>query len=192
MKTLTVNRGTLIRILGISERTASRLESEDVLRPKKRGRGGRASEYDAFVAVPAFIAHLGHAPSNGSDALKARIRRDLALARLNETREAKERGALVPVELIESTWGREVAAARAKLLAWATALPAPVTRAATVEGGEVAVAALLDRAVREVLVELARRRGPHREEKGTDEGSEAVKSHGRGHGTRARRVAAAR
>jgi phage terminase Nu1 subunit (DNA packaging protein) len=90
-----VTRAQLAKVLGVSVRTVANLEADEVLEPKRRGRGGRASLYDLKVAVPDYIAHVEHGKPGAADK-EARTRKDLATARLTELRYQREAGEMVP------------------------------------------------------------------------------------------------
>jgi hypothetical protein len=90
-----VARSDACRLLGISSRRFSRLESSGVFKPARPGRGQTAAQYDAAAVVQAFIAHTAAKAGHGEP---ARERRDRAVAELTELRIAKERRQLLPRE----------------------------------------------------------------------------------------------
>lgn len=94
---LPVDRAQLARLLGISTRQVSYLESDGILKPMKRGKGGRASRFDALEVVPAYIARL---TAEDGDTLAPRDRKDLAQARLTELRVQRETGVLIERDLV--------------------------------------------------------------------------------------------
>lgn len=95
---------------GIAERTFARLESEGILTPSQRGRGGRASVYDLRTVVPSYLVFVqGVKPTDDRD---ARSRRDRSQAELNELTLASKRKELVPREAV-------ILAGQAYTKAWA-------------------------------------------------------------------------
>jgi phage terminase Nu1 subunit (DNA packaging protein) len=96
---LMASRRELSRVLGVALRTVGNLEADGVVKPAKRGRGGRSSMYDLTVAIPAYISHVSTAPV-ASEERAARARRDTAAARLNEIKVAREEGGLIDYEQV--------------------------------------------------------------------------------------------
>jgi hypothetical protein len=94
---LLVTRPTLAKVLGISLRQVGSLESTGALVPTIRGKAGRASQYDLTVVVPSYIAQLA---KEEEAELQPRDRKDLAMAQLTELKIARERGDLLPRELV--------------------------------------------------------------------------------------------
>lgn len=115
----------------------------------------RAGKKGALVlsrrAVEAWDA-ARRAP-DGLDPRQERARRDRAAADLAELKLRVQRGELLEVADVEATWSAHIAAVRPKLLAWPATLTDRLYRAARQGAG--AVELELDRAVREVLEELA-------------------------------------
>ena len=91
------------------------------------------------------------------DGPQARARRDLAQARLLETKERLARGELILADTANRAWSAEIAAARAYLLSLPTAWCDRIHRAATLAGeaGVGAVERELRDAVHHALRELA-------------------------------------
>lgn len=58
---LIVKRDALARVLGVSVRRVSQLESDRVLQPCLRGKAGRPSLYDLATCVPKYIAFVEQA-----------------------------------------------------------------------------------------------------------------------------------
>jgi phage terminase Nu1 subunit (DNA packaging protein) len=98
----------LARVLGCSVRHISQLEAEGAIVPVRRGRAGRASQYDLLAVVPAYIGRLTTAaPQTPRDAYwRARAARE-------EIDLARARGDLVPRGLV-------VHEGRAYTAAWAS------------------------------------------------------------------------
>lgn len=95
----TATRREALAILAIAERTFARLESEGILAPASRGRGGRASVYDLRLLVPAYLQYVtGNKPT---DDRAARSRRDQSQAELNELKLSQQRHELVAVGDVE-------------------------------------------------------------------------------------------
>lgn len=96
---LTVRRAEARVVLGgLAERTFARLESEGILVPATRGRGGRPSTYDLRRIVPAYLTYVTAArPTTDRD---ARAHRDQTQAALNELRLAQASAALVSADQV--------------------------------------------------------------------------------------------
>ncbi len=141
--------------LGRDARTIRKWRAEG-MPAAKLGRGGSPSEFDE-AAVRAWLKTREHTRQQDSaELVKARTRRELAMARESEQRADLRAGRLVPAEDVERTWSREVASVRAYLLLWSTTLAAKVCRVAVTDG-EAAVEALLELEVRRVLTEFSTR-----------------------------------
>lgn len=147
-----VDRGRVVRALDISERTLARLEADGVVVPVERGRRGRASVYDLEQTARNYLAHLRGTQASGNDERAARARRDLAQAKLSETRAKLIAAQLVPADEAEQTWGAYVEAVRAKLLAIPGALADSLARATNAR----VVSEQLTAAIHDTLRQLAR------------------------------------
>ena len=135
-------------ILGLPDRTFARLEAENVIVPRVRGRGSRASVYELDVIVPAYIEHLRAASPATGDRL-ARARRDTSQSELNELRLLERRKELLPRTQVIADGRAFVMAAKAKLLA----LPRRMAQAGVIANDAQEHVASL---VREALEEMAR------------------------------------
>jgi phage terminase Nu1 subunit (DNA packaging protein) len=124
---------------------------EEGLPVAERGRGGHASKY-SLAAVRTWLRARETTPA--ADLTAARIRRETALATEAEQRIAVKAKNLIPIDEVEKTWGRIVAAVRARLLSMPTALSGQLHRAAVTDG-EAAVEAVLQEGVYDALRELA-------------------------------------
>jgi hypothetical protein len=93
-----------------------------VLIPLRRGTAGRASEYDAFTLVPAYLAHQERTLLGVKG--DPRGRAFTAQAELNEFRLAKERGDYLP----KAEWVRLGQNLTAALNAMLAALPSRLAR----------------------------------------------------------------
>jgi len=150
----TLTRVELARALGCNPRTIPKWQEEG-LPVALRGRGGRPSRYDETEVRAWLGARAEVAKGEGSlDWSQERARKEHWQALLAEQLHKARERELLPRTEVEKAWGGEVAAVRAKLLAWRTTLSDRITRAATLEG-ERGVERVLDEAVREVLGELA-------------------------------------
>jgi hypothetical protein len=144
-----VRRPLARKILGgLAERTFAGLEAEGVLVAAKRGRGGRASEYDVTVIVPAYLAYVSkQRPTPERD---ARARRDMSQANLTELKLSRERGELVDREAV-------VKEGQAYTKAWTAkvrTLPRRARQMGIITASEQEAA--LTGLCREVLTEIAR------------------------------------
>jgi hypothetical protein len=88
------------------------------------------------------------------DVAKEKARREHSQALLHEQLHATRARDLLPREEVERIWTAEIAAVRAKLLAWPMTLADQVHRVAVLEGLP-GVERVLQEAVRQVLRELA-------------------------------------
>ena len=82
-------RAQAVRLLGVADRTFSRLESEGIITATTPGTGRRPSEYDAFALVPAYLEHQARKLTGSLHS--PRDRAYTAQAQLAEFRLAKER-----------------------------------------------------------------------------------------------------
>jgi phage terminase Nu1 subunit (DNA packaging protein) len=125
-RTHLVDRPTLAKVLGVSERTCKRLEAAGVVTPTAKPRRGRTTRYDLTVVVPAVIAHRSKPPAEPGtlDATQERA----ALARsqrlLAEQRLARERRDLLPRGDVADGWAELADAHRETLLQLAADLVA--------------------------------------------------------------------
>ena len=143
----TIERRDLVRILGISVRTFAELESQGVLIPLRRGRGGRASVYAIDTVIPAYITHVTSAPASGEERA-ARARHYKSQAMRNELAIQKETGDLLPREEVILAGKQQVKAWTAKL----RALPRQLVQSGAVpRESERKVAAVLH----DVLVDIS-------------------------------------
>ena len=110
---LAMRRPLVVRLLGISDRTFSRLEAEGVFAAVRPGTGRRASVYDGAAVVGAYLRHREQKLTGSID--NPRDARDRSQAELNRLRLAKERRALLPREQVISDGQAYVAAVAAKL-----------------------------------------------------------------------------
>lgn len=110
---LRIARPLAVRLLGVSDRTFARLESEGVIAPLAAGTGRSHSVYDAPAIVAAYLARQER-QLTGSN-LSPRDRRDRSQAELNELRLARERGELLPREQVVQEGQAYIRATMAKL-----------------------------------------------------------------------------
>lgn len=147
VESLDIHRPLAVRLLGVSDRTFTRLESEGVISAKEAGAGGRQSVYDAPAMVAAYIAHVERKLTGSNDT--PRDRRDRSQAELNELRLARERSELLPRDQVVREGQAFIKAAMAKL----RAIPPRLVRAGAIErSAEGTVTAL----IREAQEEIAR------------------------------------
>lgn len=142
---LIVTRSVCVRVLGVSDRTFSRLESEGVLHALEPRR--KPFKYDLAAVVQAYIANQEVKLTGSME--NPRDQRERAVARLTNLRAAKEEGKLLPLADVVAVGRGVVAAVTAKV----RGLPARLVRAGLVapEGRERAV-----ELVREALEEIVR------------------------------------
>lgn len=110
---LHLERPHAVRLLGISDRTFSRLESEGVINAAEKGTGRRRSVYDAVAIVAAYLTRQER-EIRGSDE-SPRDRKDLSQAELNELRLDRERALVLPREEVVATGQAYIHAVTAKL-----------------------------------------------------------------------------
>lgn len=144
---LQVARPVAIRLLGISDRTFLRLESEGIFRAVTAGSGRRHSVYDAPAIIAAYMARERR-QLTGSN-LSPRDRRDRSQAELNELRLARERGEVLPREDVVKKGQAYIKATMAKL----RAIPSRLIRAGAITPTVEPVVAEL---IREAQEEMAR------------------------------------
>lgn len=151
--------------LGVNPQTVTKW-IEEGLPVAERGKGRRPSRYEE-ASVRRWVAARekaiegqrpgGRAPGADGDALNliaSRARKELAQAIEAEQRVALRAGKLIPVEEVDRLWSGQVAAMRARLLTWQTALSDRVHRVAITAGPAGVERVLLD-ATYDVLRELA-------------------------------------
>lgn len=153
-KSTLLTRRELAALLDVHMQTVTKWERAG-LPIAKRGRRGKPSRYDE-TEVRAWLQQRDEAAHKAAalDPFQERARKDRAQAILAEQMHAIRARALLPREEVERTWGAEVSAARAKLLAWPLMIADRVYRVATLEG-IVGVERVLREAVNEVLRELS-------------------------------------
>jgi len=149
-----ITRRELAARLGCHMQTITKHEREG-LPIAERGRKGKASRYRE-VDVRAWLAMREAAATAVGylDMMQERARKERAQAILAEQTFSMRARELLPREEVERIWGAEVAAVRAKLLAWPTTLADRVHRAALVEGVD-GVERAVRAAVTDALTELA-------------------------------------
>jgi phage terminase Nu1 subunit (DNA packaging protein) len=131
--------------LGVNPQTVTKW-IEEGLPVAERGRGRRPSRYEE-ASVRRWVAARekaiegqrpgGRAPGGDGDApnlIASRARKELAQAIEAEQRVALRAGKLIPVEEVDKLWSGQVAAIRARLLSWPTALSDRLHRVAVIEG----------------------------------------------------------
>jgi phage terminase Nu1 subunit (DNA packaging protein) len=143
-----VERPLLARILGVSIRQIANLETEGVVVPERRGRGGRASVYALDTVVPAYVEHVRRQESGSREGETPRDRRDRSQAELNELKLMRERRELLPRHQVV-TEGQAFAKALAAKL---RALPARMLRAGAISA---TAAPVFEELLREVQTEIA-------------------------------------
>lgn len=122
----------------------------------RRGRRGKPSRYRE-VAVRAWLQQREEAAQSvetGVDLAHARARKELAQAIEAEQRVALRAKVLIPIEEVDRIWSGQIAAVRARLLAWPAALADRLHRVAATEGAP-GIERLLQEAVYDTLRELA-------------------------------------
>lgn len=140
-----ISRPEAVRLLGIADRTFTRLESAGALRAARRGRGATLSEYDAPSLVQDFLAHERRKiqGSQGSP----RDRAYTAQAELAEFRLARERGLYLP----RAEWVARGQALAAALTAKLRALPSRLARVGVITSErEPEALAAVDEILREI------------------------------------------
>lgn len=131
--------------LGVNPQTVTKW-IEEGLPVAERGKGRRPSRYEES-SVRRWVAARekaiegqrpgGRAPGGDGDApnlIASRARKELAQAIEAEQRVALRAGKLIPVEEVDKLWSGQVAAVRARLLSWPTALSDRLHRVAVTEG----------------------------------------------------------
>lgn len=142
-----VHRATIVRILGIADRSFSRLEAEGVMVPTEPGSGRRPSQW---ALAPTLRAYMQHREVKLTGSLEQPAQqRDRAVAELTQLRIAKERGRLVPLDDVVKEGQAFVVATVAKL----RQLAPRMVRAGIVPASEVP---RVDELLREALEEISR------------------------------------
>ena len=136
-----------MRLLGVSDRTFARLESEGVIRALAAGKGRRQSVYDAPRLVSAYLGHMERKLRASNES--PRDRRDRSQAELYELRLARERRGLLPRDQVVLAGQAFVKAVVAKL----RALPSTLLRAGAIQAPAVAA---VEQVIREAQEEMAR------------------------------------
>jgi phage terminase Nu1 subunit (DNA packaging protein) len=155
-----VTRRELARRLPCDPRTVARWQEEG-LPVAKRGRGGRPSLYDEAAVRAWLTTREETARQQAPDFTASRARKELAQAIEAEQRVAIRASKLIPIEDVDRLWSGQVAAIRARLLAWPTALADRIHRVAALEGAA-GVEQLLQEIVYDALRELAAGAAPTR------------------------------
>jgi phage terminase Nu1 subunit (DNA packaging protein) len=143
----TVKRQVLARVLGISERRVSQLESEGAIEPTVRGKAGRPSLYALEKVIPAYLAARVSA-SAATSAPEARARRDAAQAEFTTLKSQQLRRDVVPRAQVIREVGSLVSGLRAAVLS----LPRRLLQEGAIAPEQVSVAAGL---MRDVLRDIA-------------------------------------
>ena len=117
------------------------------------GTGSSPSYYDEAAARAWVTAYSERLRGEREQWSAFRARRDAALASESEQRVALRAGRLVLIDEVDRVWSAQVAAVRARLLSWPTALSDRVHRASATEGAR-GVRAVLRVAVHDALREL--------------------------------------
>lgn len=140
-------RPEAVRLLTVSDRTFTRLESEGIIRAKQAGSGGRHSVYSGPLIVAAYLTHERVRLTNSVES--PRDARDRSQAELNQLRLARERGAVLPREQVVKEGQAYIRATMAKL----RAIPSRLIRAGVIPRTSEPVLADL---IREAQEEMAR------------------------------------
>jgi phage terminase Nu1 subunit (DNA packaging protein) len=141
--------------LEISIRNFSELEAQGVIVPVERGRGGRGSVYDALETMKVFLRHVRQEHPGGGER-EARMRRDLATARLAEQLHRKREGDSLEKSDVAAVWSSIFLAIRSTALR----LPRSVAAACAAASTPDEVERLLTAEVRTMLTELSRWQPP--------------------------------
>lgn len=144
---LVVGRPVACRLLGVSDRTFSRLESEGVVVALVPGTGRKQSTYDAAAVVASYLSHREQKLTGSLD--NPRDAKDRSQAELNQLRLARERRELLPRGQVISEGQSYVTAAVTKL----RAVPSRLVSAGVVAADRIQDA---EEAVEEAVSEMAR------------------------------------
>lgn len=149
-----VTRRELAEKLAVHMQTVTKWEQAG-MPIEEPGRRGRASLYDLAAVQKWRRQREKDAQQNGTvDLTRERARKERAQALVAEQTLAVRAGELVPRSQVEEVWTAEIAAVRAKLLAWPSTLSDRVSRAGELEGFA-GVEKSLAAAVEELLLELS-------------------------------------
>ena len=151
--------------LGVNPQTVTKW-IEEGLPVAERGKGRRPSQYEES-SVRRWVAArekavegqrpVGRATGADGDApnlIASRARKELAQAIEAEQRVALRALKLIPIEEVDKLWSGQVAAVRARLLSWPTALSDRIHRVAVTEGS-VGVERVLFEVTHDALRELS-------------------------------------
>jgi hypothetical protein len=142
---LPLSRPQAVRLLGLSDRTFARLEAEGIITATRVRAGRRASTFDGYAVVRAYLAHRKRQLIGSNES--PRDRRDKSQAELNELKLARERRTLLPREQVVQEGRSFVIAATAKI----RALPRRLVQAGLIaRTAEPDVAGLLSEAQQEI------------------------------------------
>jgi hypothetical protein len=150
---MTLRRAEAVALLGISDRTFTRLEAEAVLAPLTKGAGARPATYDGPALVAAFVAYRERQAAERavpSDAAAARARKLAAEAQLKEHELAAIQGRMITVEDAKAAGFAVADAVREALLC----LPGAAVQAGLLPAVREAA---LDALVRDALASLPQR-----------------------------------
>lgn len=143
---LNIERPHAVRLLGISDRTFARLESEGVLTPLQKGTGRRCSVYDAAVIVAQYLERQQRQIAESNEL--PRDRKDRSQAELNELRLSRERRLVLPREQVVQEGQAYITAVTAKL----RSIPPRMVQAGVVTGQQ---APVVEDMVEEAISEMA-------------------------------------
>lgn len=148
-----LTRAELATALDVNAQTITKWVA-DGMPVAERGRPGKGHTYRESD-VRAWLEQRESEIAGETISLeRARTRKELAMAILNELKAAEMKRDLLPREDVEMQSAAEKAAVKAKLLAWSTTLADALHREAA-RHGVAGIERLLNHTVREVLSELA-------------------------------------
>lgn len=152
-----LTRRELAAARGVHMQTVTKWE-QDGMPVAERGRAGKPSRYRQRDVNAWLKAREKKADQSGmAFVAQERARKERAQAVLAEQTFQMRAGTLIAADEVEKAWAAEVAAVRAKLLAWPSTVADQLFRAATLEGLP-GVEHVLLVAVHDVLGELS---SPH-------------------------------
>ncbi len=143
---LRLERPHAVKLLGISDRTFARLESEGVISPLQKGTGRRCSVYDGAAIVAAFLARQERQIRDSNES--PRDRKDRVQADLFQVRLDRERRLLLPRDQVVAEGQAYITAVTAKL----RSIPPRMVQAGLVDA---ALAPSVDEIVEEAISEMA-------------------------------------